>query len=107
MKRVQRKRDRGFKLPPNTICINRGTKWGNPFKVEELGRDEAIKRFKKCLLNNSMCYYYFDEAEAKIQFDRFKWMSDNLETLKKFDNVACFCSLGVNCHGDVLIELLK
>ncbi len=35
MIRVQRKRTKGYKLPDNTKCVNRGTKWGNPFKVVE------------------------------------------------------------------------
>ena len=28
-KRIQRKRTKGFKLPTNTKCVNRGTKYGN------------------------------------------------------------------------------
>lgn len=32
-KRVQRKRSKDFKLPENTVCVNRPTKWGNPFKL--------------------------------------------------------------------------
>lgn len=31
--RVQRKRIQGFKLPENTVCVTRDTKFGNPFKV--------------------------------------------------------------------------
>lgn len=107
MQRIQRKRTPGFRLPKNTICVNRGTKWGNPFKVDELGRETAINRFKECLLNNAMVYMYLDEIEAAIQFNRFKWMSENLSGLKEYDNIACFCGCDLACHGDVLIELAK
>lgn len=31
--RIQRKRTKGFSLPENTVCIDRSTKWGNPFKL--------------------------------------------------------------------------
>ena len=31
--RIQRKRVKGFTLPPNTVCITRGTDFGNPFGV--------------------------------------------------------------------------
>jgi hypothetical protein len=31
--RIQRKRTKGWKLPPNTVYVGRGSKWGNPFKI--------------------------------------------------------------------------
>lgn len=31
MKRIQRRRTKGFRLPPNTVCVDRSTKLGNPF----------------------------------------------------------------------------
>jgi len=33
-KRVQRQRTKGSKLPPNTVCVTRGCKLGNPFTAE-------------------------------------------------------------------------
>jgi len=106
MKRVQRKRTKGWKMPENAKYVGRPTKWGNPFRVEELGAEEAVKRYKECILNNAMCYAYIDdETEASIQFDRFKWMAENLEQLRGLD-LACFCSLSSPCHADALIELL-
>lgn len=106
MKRVQRKRTKGYKMPENTKYVGRPTKWGNPFRAEELGAEESVKRYKECILNNAMCYYYIDEIEASIQFDRFKWMAENLEQLRGLD-LACFCSLSSPCHADTLIELLS
>ena len=46
------------------------------------------------------------EIEASIQFDRFKWMAENLEQLRGLD-LACFCSPSSPCHADALIELLS
>ena len=44
MQRIQRKRTAGFKLPENTKCVNRGTKWGNPYKIVPAGKQwELIK----------------------------------------------------------------
>jgi len=116
--RVQRLRKKGFNLQKASRSglpvkyVGRPTKWGNPFRVEDLGAKEAVKRYKECILNNAMCYYFFDEIEASIQFDRFKWMAENLEQLRGLD-LACFCSL-VNkkeeytpCHADILLELLR
>lgn len=31
--RIQRKRTKGWRMPPNAIYVGRGTKWGNPFRV--------------------------------------------------------------------------
>ena len=105
MKRVQRKRTKGWRMPENAKNIGRPTRWGNPFRVEDLGAEKAVKQYKECILNNAMAYYYLDEIEASIQFDRFKWMSENLEQLRGLD-LACFCSLSSPCHADSLIELL-
>ena len=83
IKRIQRKRTKRFKLPPNTVCVNRGTKWGNPFRVEDYGRDEAIAKFRE---------YARD------------W---DVTELTQVDNIACFCKVGEPCHGDVLIEMVN
>lgn len=105
MKRIQRKRTKGWKMPVNTKYVGRPTKWGNPFRVDDLGAKEAVCLYKECLLNNSITYYYFDEIEARIQYDRFKWMAENLDQLRGY-NLACFCNINEPCHVDVLIELL-
>ena len=31
--RIQRKRTKGWKMPPNTVYVGRPTEWGNPFKI--------------------------------------------------------------------------
>lgn len=30
----------------------KGSKWANPFKVEEHGRDECIQKYREYILNN-------------------------------------------------------
>lgn len=102
--RIQRSRKPGFRLPPNTVCINRGTKFGNPFTVDEYGREKAIANFNECLTYPHMVYYYFDEIEATTQYNRFVWMSEHLDIIRHADYIACFCPLDVACHGDILIE---
>lgn len=103
--RIQRKRTHGFRLPSNTICVNRGTKFGNPFKVADYGREKAISNFRECLTYPHMAYYYFDEIEATTQFNRFIWMANNIHLIREADHIACFCPLDVECHGDTLIEI--
>jgi hypothetical protein len=106
MKRIQRKRTKGWKMPDNCKYVGRPTKWGNPFRVNELGADEAVKRYRECILNPAICYTYIDEIEATIQYERFKWMAENLNQLRGYD-LACFCPLDSPCHVDVLIDLIN
>ena len=43
--RVQRKRTKGWRMPENTVYVGRGSKWGNPFVLNErsgLAREPAI-----------------------------------------------------------------
>lgn len=105
--RIQRSRKPGWRKPENTICINRGTKFGNPFTVADYGREKAIQMFRDCLLNASMCYIYLTITDAKIQHNRFVWMANNLHLIRDADYVACFCPVDVGCHGDVLIEVAE
>jgi hypothetical protein len=32
-KRIQRRRTKGWRLPPNTVIVSRPTKWGNPYRA--------------------------------------------------------------------------
>ena len=43
--RVQRKRTKGWRMPENTVYVGRGSKWGNPFILNDrsgLAREPAI-----------------------------------------------------------------
>jgi hypothetical protein len=97
--RVQRKRVKGWKMPPNTVSVTRPGKWGNPFIGEG-----AVDKFRECLLNSTMTYIYFYEVKATEEYYRFKWMAENLYLLRG-RNLACFCPLDKPCHADVLLEL--
>ena len=54
LKRVQRKRSKGFKLPANTKCVDRTTKFGNPFKLTTDGFILYYKEGK--ILGSPWCY---------------------------------------------------
>lgn len=87
--RVQRKRVKGWRKPENTVCVDRTTKWGNPFKADwpEGGKDRAWAA-------SAFRGYYHDEPEYRAAVVR--------ELRGK--NLACFCSLDGPCHADVLLE---
>lgn len=85
MERIQRK---GFfgKLPTNTKAVHRPSKWGNPFKVGEVGRAAALEMYKAYILKK------LEDGELNISELKGK-------------NLACFCSLEEDCHADFLLKL--
>ena len=108
-KRIQRKRTKGWRMPPNTVAVARPSRWGNPFKIEdarEAGfvRDEAKgRRFVvDCFRNwirGSDQWWQGEESDR-----RRKWMQEHLPELRGKD-LACYCPLDQPCHADVLLEL--
>lgn len=84
--RIQRRRVKGWRLPPDTICVDRTTKWGNPFRVGDgLDRAGAVAAFRE----------HFGQ-----DMDFRRMVSEQLAG----KHLACFCSLGEPCHADVLLE---
>lgn len=82
--RIQRKRAAGWRMPENTVCVSRPSKWGNPF----VGPDAAVT------------------------FQR--WLQGSTTTAEKYlagigelrgKNLACWCPVGASCHADTLLEL--
>lgn len=87
-KRIQRKRISGWRLPENAKCVDRSTRWGNPFKV-----DNSIGM----TLENCLCMY---EATLRVQLAK---QPNFLEPLRGKD-LACFCKEGEPCHADILLR---
>ena len=105
--RVQRKRTKGFKLPANTVCVDRTSKWGNPFRVVKEGgefvtylNDFPYKRYDNKAKATACCIEKFKDYLAIQILSR---RLDITELAGK--NLACFCALDQPCHADVLLEL--
>ena len=85
--RVQRRRTKGWRMPPNTVYVGRPSKWANPFPdlrhrslIRHSDRVKAIERFT---------------AEILPTLDL---------TPLRGRNLACFCRLDQPCHADVLLR---
>ncbi len=98
-KRIQRKRTKGWKMPPNAVYVGRPSPWGNPFIVGKDGtREECVRSFRDSC--NHMATHAFKEFVA--------WM----KPLRGKD-LACWCPLKdkkgnkVPCHADILLEILE
>ena len=86
-RRLQRSRKAGYRLPAGTVVVTRPTKWGNPHPLE-LGRQEAVRRFRRDLLSGRLGVTVRDvQRELRGR------------------NLACYCPLDEPCHADVLLDI--
>jgi hypothetical protein len=68
------------------VLVTRGTRWGNPFRIEEYGRAEALRLYEQEYLPSR------PELLARLPELRGK-------------RLACYCSLDESCHADILARL--
>jgi hypothetical protein len=95
--RAQLKRTKGWRMPANTVKVDRSTKWGNPFKVDYKGMtpELAVQSFKNVL----------DESGEYQISSRVKVTIDDIKRELRGKNLACWCKLSEVCHADVLLEI--
>ena len=86
-KRIQLRRTKGWRLPPNTIVVSRPSKWGNPNTVINGNRRNAAALFAMQMV------MWPDDRKAEARREL------------RGKNLACWCPLGEPCHADVLLEL--
>lgn len=93
--RIQLSRSKGWRMPPNTVKVDRTTAYGNPWKVgvwsNHYGRnietaEEAVERYQTML------------AEEPV-------MAAVVRDYLRGKNLACWCRLDQPCHADVLLKL--
>ena len=115
--RIQRKRTKGFKLPPNTLCATRPGEFSNPFRVG--GYFKIGGRFGtiSMLYTEACSKEYADETYTHIEtseqavamFREYRrkhpFTPEQIAKLRAADYVACFCPLDQPCHADVLLEI--
>jgi hypothetical protein len=102
-RRVRRSRAKGSRLPDNTVCVDRSTKWGNPFVVGKHGtRAECVDLFKT-LMAGYICVSCGDLQPNLLMAYRAMVVSRRGELRGK--NLACWCGLDGPCHADLLLEI--
>ena len=114
MKRVQRKRTKGWKMPENTFYVGRPTKFGNPFRLVD-GWIECYSTYR-CVLNPWILWSGTSGFDAKDVVDLYEqWLTGIIKvgylpkppdiSVLSGKDLACFCSLDKPCHADVLLKL--
>ena len=90
-------------MPPNTLKVDRTSKWGNPFVVGVHGtRDECVRLFE-LLLGGALCVSCGNAAAQQAYTDMAK--CDHAELRGK--NLACWCPQNAPCHADVLLAMVE
>ena len=95
--RIQRKRTKGWKLPEGAIYVGRGTQWGNPLKIGQSRREQAVLSYR---------YEIVQKNGGVVGFNQF-WVARHL----RGKDLACWCPLvdkdgnRVPCHADILLEI--
>ena len=84
-------------MPPDTVKVDRSTRFGNPFRVSDPGIDDvraSVERFKAAIASGEL------SRAPDSPFRR-----EHLRAALRGRNLACWCPLDQPCHADVLLEL--
>lgn len=102
--RIQLRRTKGWRMPPNTVKVTRPGRWGNPFVIGQeyvrpkmqagggqttgvvADRDHAVRLYRR-----------FTARETRVQIEAYQELRGK--------NLACWCPLDQPCHADVLLEI--
>ncbi|MET3512781.1 hypothetical protein ABIC63_000546 [Pseudacidovorax sp. 1753] len=101
-RRVQLSRAKGWRMPENTVKVDRTTKWGNPFVP---GQPAPFGPTKGAPVT--------DKRHAFVLFRSLAPLNDNLVAAARDElagkNLACWCPKDNPyedaCHAAVLLEL--
>lgn len=88
--RIQLRRTKGWRLPENTVKVDRSTPFGNPYVAGPEGFSSEY-----------LVGLYRDYLARPEQAMLVAVIRDRL----RGKNLACWCPPGQPCHADVLLEL--
>jgi hypothetical protein len=99
--RIQRKRTKGWRMPPGTVPVDRSTMWGNPFIVSPKVRPGS---------KSGVMYICVPTIEDAVECYREMILKHRPDLLARIGelrgkDLACWCKLGSPCHADVLLEI--
>ena len=93
--RVQLKRSAGWKMPANTVKVDRTTRWGNPFTIADCGSAAIAVAQHGRWMRGEIAAPGGAEPPSR----------DALRTALAGRNLACWCALNGPCHADLLLTL--
>jgi hypothetical protein len=93
--RIQRKRTKGYRLPPTAVYVGRPSRWGNPYRVGDDGTAERCVELYRVSALGWWTTGWREHVRAELAGR----------------DLACWCPLTdasgnrFPCHADVLLEL--
>lgn len=114
-RRVQLQRTKGWRMPPETVKVDRSTRWGNPYYVEKQGGQRwnpASNQWEDMWELRHPRWVKGDifptkESATNMAVMRFAGEVAPLMDLAPLrgKSLACWCKPGQPCHADVLLDL--
>ncbi|MCW1932649.1 DUF4326 domain-containing protein [Pararhodobacter zhoushanensis] len=102
--RVQLSRAKGWRMPENTVKVDRSTKWGNPFTIGDARRLETGATFLQEEVKDAETAVRFFRDMLEYQNRPYPTEAE-IRTELRGKNLACWCKPGAPCHVDVLLEI--
>lgn len=100
-RRIQLRRSKGWRMPTNTVKVDRSTRWGNPFRAgPEVSPEAATKLFEKWI-RGDLDPPLATDALRPGQAPTLLQIRQDL----RGKSLACWCPIGAPCHGEVLLRL--
>ena len=108
-KRIQRKRTKGWRMPPNTVSVTRPGPFGNPYTG-----DGAVRAFRTMIeqmqsamkLKGGLLPVCGPDHQLIPGCGGQDFAYNLVKRLPELrgKNLACWCSLDCECHADVLLD---
>ena len=94
-RRVQLRRSKGWSMPPNTVKVDRTTRWGNPFTPAEFGSvAAAVAQHARWM-----------RGEAAAPDGQAPPSAESIRAGLAGRNLACWCPADGPCHADLLLRI--
>jgi uncharacterized protein DUF4326 len=115
--RIQRKRAKGWRMPPGAVYVGRPSRWGNPFAVtktfegvwaviepDDMDRVWVSYASQPHALRQAVELYRIHTGPmGNHEFDTDDLLHLRSELAGK--DLVCWCPLDQPCHADVLLEI--
>ena len=109
--RVQLSRAKGWRMPPNTVKVDRSTRFGNPIPASywlyRYGHNKADAQCAAAEWFGDLLPKMMAGTDSPLESDieeHMRWIAKHVGDLRG-KNLACWCKVGAPCHADVLLEI--
>ncbi len=103
-RRIQRKRVKGWRMPPNTVYVGRPSDWGNPFTGDDGYDAYAFCVAKFPVPRHRLKMWQDAGGRAFMLIVLASRIASWLRPLRG-KNLCCWCKKGRACHVDILLKL--